>query len=414
MFKSNMNHKIISFLETIEQENNITIIFACEAGSRNWGLNSDQSDYDVRYIYVHNSVFWYISTDNKKDTLSHNINNDIDVETSGWDIVKAVKELKVSNPSIIEWMQSSCIYINKHRFQESIVSIISQLHNNKSLMFHYNRMLCSNLKSFFDNADKVLRKKYFYILMPALNLMYLLENDTCVICSNFELLLESCTVPIEVKECILTLVANKKAGKCYDIEEKIPLLDSWVSSIRTLVDNKLFVKNTKNTSHSPSGAPYYYNLSKSHYTNMMKCVTENGNTIKKKVFLDMICDMMKTISLINCRSLTKRDINCKISMLFQYCANDLPENIKLEICSVIEDKSEFTTISLNVREWYNITIKNLKNEIHSIENTNRNINETIKSTIYCDTLKTLDIGVFDQIIQTYMKYFQIEWREEHS
>ena len=37
-------------LAEIEQENNVRILFACESGSRAWGFESKDSDYDVRFI----------------------------------------------------------------------------------------------------------------------------------------------------------------------------------------------------------------------------------------------------------------------------------------------------------------------------------------------------------------------------
>ena len=37
----------------IESEYNVRVLYACESGSRGWGFASPDSDYDVRFIYVH-------------------------------------------------------------------------------------------------------------------------------------------------------------------------------------------------------------------------------------------------------------------------------------------------------------------------------------------------------------------------
>jgi predicted nucleotidyltransferase len=40
-------------LTRLEAQHNIKILYAVESGSRAWGFASVNSDWDVRYIYVH-------------------------------------------------------------------------------------------------------------------------------------------------------------------------------------------------------------------------------------------------------------------------------------------------------------------------------------------------------------------------
>ena len=48
-----MREKIKLELERIEKENDVKILFAVESGSRAWGFPSKDSDYDVRFVYMH-------------------------------------------------------------------------------------------------------------------------------------------------------------------------------------------------------------------------------------------------------------------------------------------------------------------------------------------------------------------------
>ena len=43
---------IIEELKKIEEQENVKIIMAIESGSRAWGFESPDSDYDVRFIYA--------------------------------------------------------------------------------------------------------------------------------------------------------------------------------------------------------------------------------------------------------------------------------------------------------------------------------------------------------------------------
>ena len=42
-----------SKLTDIEKEFNVSIFYACESGSRAWGFESTDSDYDIRFLYYH-------------------------------------------------------------------------------------------------------------------------------------------------------------------------------------------------------------------------------------------------------------------------------------------------------------------------------------------------------------------------
>ena len=47
-----MRQEIINKLNEIEKKEDVKIIYAVESGSRAWGFESIDSDYDVRFIYV--------------------------------------------------------------------------------------------------------------------------------------------------------------------------------------------------------------------------------------------------------------------------------------------------------------------------------------------------------------------------
>ncbi len=55
-------------LEEIEKQEHVKIILAVESGSRAWGFDSADSDYDVRFLYVREPAM-YLKLDNIRDVI---------------------------------------------------------------------------------------------------------------------------------------------------------------------------------------------------------------------------------------------------------------------------------------------------------------------------------------------------------
>ena len=94
-----MIEEIKKELLRLEYQHDIKILYAVESGSRAWGFASVNSDWDVRYIYVHR-LDWYLQIDDKKDSLDEILLNDIDL--AGWELKKALRLFRKSNPPLLE------------------------------------------------------------------------------------------------------------------------------------------------------------------------------------------------------------------------------------------------------------------------------------------------------------------------
>jgi hypothetical protein len=69
-----MTTQIQQELHHFERQHNIKILYAVESGSRAWGVASPDSDWDVRYIYIH-QLDWYLQIDDKKDNQDEILND---------------------------------------------------------------------------------------------------------------------------------------------------------------------------------------------------------------------------------------------------------------------------------------------------------------------------------------------------
>jgi len=94
-------------LQAIESDNGVRILFAIESGSRAWGFPSPDSDYDVRFVYLHEPT-WYLAIERRRDVIELPIEGDYDI--GGWDLKKALHLLIKPNPVLLEWMASPIVY----------------------------------------------------------------------------------------------------------------------------------------------------------------------------------------------------------------------------------------------------------------------------------------------------------------
>ena len=167
-----MKQIITERLKLIEEENNIRILFACESGSRAWGFESPDSDYDVRFIYVRPRTE-YLRLEETRDVLEFPINDDLDI--NGWDLDKTLRLLHSSNPALYEWLASPVIY-RTSQTADSIRELIASNYSYKKMLYHYLHMAKGNFRTYL-KEDMVIAKKYLYVIRPLLAAKWIIEKN---------------------------------------------------------------------------------------------------------------------------------------------------------------------------------------------------------------------------------------------
>jgi len=220
-----MNHLIDFRLTEIEAENNIKIVYACESGSRAWGFPSANSDYDVRFLYIR-PIEWYLSISEKRDVIEYPINEQLDI--SGWDLKKALYLLQKSNPTLLEWLGSPIVYIEKSSVAEKMRQYAKEHYSLSVCLYHYFSMARGNFGS-HQQGDIVRLKKYFYVLRPILAMKWL-EEGRGIVPTDFNIILNELLLPAELKEEINKLLLRKLAGDELDKGEKNPVISNFIES----------------------------------------------------------------------------------------------------------------------------------------------------------------------------------------
>ncbi|MEM6644535.1 MAG: nucleotidyltransferase domain-containing protein [Bacteroidota bacterium] len=217
-----MENLIKDKLLEVEKDHGITILYACESGSRAWGFPSPNSDYDVRFIYSHD-LDWHLSLRDKKDTIDLPINDDLDI--GGWEIKKALGLLWKSNSPLLEWLQSPIVYQSESKFLNEIQRLCSEYFSPIAVMHHY----LSMSKKYFDacqQTDQVKLKKYFYALRTAIAGKWVREKGSI---PHIELPKMFGVVTEEIQIKIEELIVIKSQQNEDYLHTREPLIDEFLS-----------------------------------------------------------------------------------------------------------------------------------------------------------------------------------------
>lgn len=159
-----MRERVLSELKRIEQAYQVKVLYACESGSRGWGFASPDSDYDVRFIYVHQPE-WYFQITPGRDVIERPLDDELDI--SGWELHKTLGLLKAGNPTLMEWLDSPIAYYIDKPFCQQLRKIALNYFSDVRARYHYLSMAKKNFRGYLQ-GDTVRLKKYLYVIRPLL------------------------------------------------------------------------------------------------------------------------------------------------------------------------------------------------------------------------------------------------------
>jgi uncharacterized protein len=159
-----VRERVMVELRDVEHRHDVTVLFACESGSRGWGFASPDSDYDVRFLYVH-ARDWYLRVEPQRDVIERPIDDVLDV--SGWELRKALQLLLRSNPTLLEWLDSPVVYRTDPQWMPTMSTLAKAFFSPMRGRHHYLSMAKKNFRGYLQ-GDLVRYKKYLYVLRPLL------------------------------------------------------------------------------------------------------------------------------------------------------------------------------------------------------------------------------------------------------
>ena len=224
MLSANVFTRVHDALADLESTRDVRVLYACESGSRAWGFASRDSDYDVRFLYVHRRD-WYLSVDDRRDVIELPLADDLDV--SGWELRKALRLLRKSNPPLLEWLRSPVVYRHDPLFAAEFGTLACEFYSPRRCFAHYLHMARGNWRGYLHGRALVSLKKYLYIFRPLLGCRWI-ERRLGPVPMEFDRLVARTLEEPEVRAALQALVARKQAGDELAVAPPVPVLSRFV------------------------------------------------------------------------------------------------------------------------------------------------------------------------------------------
>jgi uncharacterized protein len=226
-----LQEHILEVLKQIEDEYEVKILYACESGSRSWGFPSKDSDYDLRFIYVHKKE-WYLSIDQRRDVLEVPKHDKLSIpmdkllDLNGWELTKALRLFRKSNPPLLEWLHSNIIYFKKYSAISKMQELEGHIFSPISGIHHYLKMAKGNYRDYL-NREEVKVKRYFNIFRPLLAAKWI-EKHKKFPPIQFTQLVEEILPSGEIRNIIDDMIKLKTTGEALDLNPRTEIINPFL------------------------------------------------------------------------------------------------------------------------------------------------------------------------------------------
>lgn len=238
-----MQALILEKLDAIEAEHGVRILYACESGSCGWGFASQDSDYDVRFIYCHRRD-WYLTVGEPREVIELPINDVLDI--NGWDLRKALQLMRKSNPTLLEWLSSPIVYREDAGTMAQFRALAEKSYVPQACLTHYLQMARGNFRDYL-KADEIWVKKYFYVLRPVLACLWI-EAGYGVAPMPFDALVQRMVTDHHLQSAIEELKRRKMAGDELDRGPRNEVISAFLErELDRLYSAQLPMPNAKPT-----------------------------------------------------------------------------------------------------------------------------------------------------------------------
>ena len=234
-----MTKTIHNHVQQICDEHDIIPLIVSENGSRAWGYDSSESDYDVKVVFAHRK-HKYLSLKEPTDCYTRQMDDLHDY--TFWDIKKFLKLTQKGNAQVFEVVESPIIYYQDPRF-DTIHDFVTYTcrKNLREIAYHYYGLAHKTYKERIAESGEPTAKKYLYVIRPLLHVMYMLGNDSLPPL-DFQSNVNFAQLPKDVEDEIDSILEKKRQGLLTtEYKARSQILDRYcefmIESCKSMIDN---------------------------------------------------------------------------------------------------------------------------------------------------------------------------------
>ena len=225
------------------KENELTLLFASDCGSHAWGYASDTSDWDIKFLYMHDDPDKYLSLFEPMQHTSFKY-KDV-VEYAGYDVRKYLGLLLKGNANTHEMVNSQYFYASAGDTARDLADFTHDVlsENLDKVLAHYTGLAGSTYNERIRNVGEVTLKKWIYVVRPLLCAQFI-HDKQALPPLNFAELLAWAPVPNDVRSLMTELLEDRRQGRDSTNLDMKPVddwaterLNHWFQYLKDLKEN---------------------------------------------------------------------------------------------------------------------------------------------------------------------------------
>ena len=158
-----------------------------------------------------------------------------ELDINGWELRKALKLFRQSNPPLFEWLSSPLVYKESGTLAQTLRNLAPVVISPLRAWHHYTSLMSKSRARYWEKHSSI--KAWFYIMRPLMAMQWL-ERGLGVPPMRFDLLMDGVVTDAQLRKELDALVARKCSGGEGDTFTPPEAIERYVGSLAQRVQEK--------------------------------------------------------------------------------------------------------------------------------------------------------------------------------